>query len=69
LRETLSRICRLLMEARHEELAAGPALEEDAPLALEAQGEISSEETEFDELPQDGVSEDTGDEDTRPAAD
>jgi acetyl-CoA carboxylase carboxyl transferase subunit beta len=74
LRETLSRICRLLMEARHEELAAGQsldeeALEEDAPLALEAQGEISAEETEFDDLPQDDVSEDTGDEDSRPAAD
>jgi len=74
LRETLSRICRLLMEARHEELAAGQSLdeeaqEEDAPLALEAQGEISAEETEFDDLPQDDVSEDTGDEDSRPAAD
>jgi acetyl-CoA carboxylase carboxyl transferase subunit beta len=63
LRETLSRICRLLMEARHEELAVGPMPEESEEIPLQA---IAEGDTEFDDLPPEDVSDDTGDEDSRP---
>jgi acetyl-CoA carboxylase carboxyl transferase subunit beta len=66
LRETLSRICRLLMEARREEMAAGPAFDED--------GSQTSEDLQDagESLEDAGEAHDAGnetDDDTRPAAD
>lgn len=68
LRETLSRICRLLMDARHEELTSGKPAQDDAPLASEA---VDAPEEDAGEAPQGsevlhGMGE--GD-DSRPAAD
>jgi acetyl-CoA carboxylase carboxyl transferase subunit beta len=69
LRETLSRICRLLMDARHEELSTGPTPDEDDPQELETQNENGVEEAEFDDLPLEGnTSEDAGDKEPRPPA-
>jgi hypothetical protein len=49
-------------------LAAGPTLEESASLAHEDQNESDAEEAEFDDLPPDGdASQESGDEDPRPA--
>jgi acetyl-CoA carboxylase carboxyl transferase subunit beta len=66
LRETLSRICRLLMEARREELAAGRLFDEGD---LD-ENEISSGDGEGFEESADVLeaSDDAGDDDTRPAA-
>ena len=68
LRETLSRICRLLMEARHEELTSGKPAQDDAPLASEA---VDAPEEDAGEAPQGGeVSHGMGEgDDSRPAAD
>ena len=69
LRETLSRICRLLMDARHEELSTAPTPDEDEPQELEAQNENGVEEAEFDDLPPEGnTSDDAGDEEPHPPA-
>ncbi len=56
LRETLSRICRLLMEARREELAAGPVLDDDVT-------ETSDVSPDTDESRDEG-----SDDDARPSA-
>jgi len=68
LRETVSRICRLLMEARHEELTSGQSAQDDAPLAVEV---LDAPEEEPEGAPQgDEASHDSGEgEDSRPAAD
>ncbi len=63
LRETLSRICRMLMEARHEELTAGRDLTGHAPPAIEVL-DANEDENVGEDAPR------TGDEDgPRPSAD
>ena len=70
LRETLSRICRLLMEARQEEITTGRTLREEEAPVLEAHKEDGAEDVEFEDLSQDGDAPDeTRDDDTRPTAD
>ncbi len=67
LRETVSRICRLLMEARHEELAIGPVPEDGEMVQSRTIAEDDVDEAVFDDLPPEGdVSDDTGNEDSRP---
>ncbi len=69
LRETLSRICRLLMEARHEELATGPSREDSEETPLQEISENDVDEADFDDLPpgQD-TPDDSDDQDPRPTA-
>ena len=69
LRETLSRICRMLMDARQEELTAGPDMIQEAPPKIDVVdgAEENSEDTpQADEVPSD----EPGDEEEhRPSAD
>ena len=67
LRETLSRICRLLMEARREELSAGPVFGEDDSQTgedLPDTGESLEDASEAHD-----ASDESDNDDARPAAD
>ena len=69
LRETLSRICRMLMEARREELTAGPDLAGHAPPAIEV---LDAAEEGIEASPEAGdtpAGEPGDEEQHRPAAD
>jgi len=67
LRETLSRICRLLMEARREELATGPAFNKDGSQTgkdvQDAENRLEGSSDAHD------AGDETDDDGTRPAAD
>jgi len=68
LRETLSRICRLLMEARREELAAGPVLGDDTSRTSEVLQD-ADESVENASEAHDAGDDTDDDDDARPAAD
>ena len=70
LRETLSRICRLLMDARRDELSMGVSELDEQPENEQAPDEGGVEEAEFEDIVQDdGESTDEQEGDTRPSAD
>lgn len=73
LRETLSRICSLLMEARREELAGGPVPEETDALEADnfAEDEAGADEAEFEDIaPDNGADQtDAGDQDAQRSPD
>ena len=73
LRETLSRICRLLMDARRDEMSSALVVpeQETEPVELDSlSGQDAVEEAEFEDISSDDNADTTGSEDqNRPAAD
>lgn len=69
LRETLSRICRLLMDARHDELRMGVGEMDEVPESVDELEDSGSEEAEVEDVVQDdGESTDEPEGETRPSA-